>query len=253
MEYTINKLAKLSGVSTRTLRYYDEKGLLVPARISSNGYRIYGQNELERLQQILFFREIDMPLADIKDIITSANFDTATALEGHLSTLLAKQSRLNLLITNVKKSISAVKGETTMSDHEKFQGFKQKLLDENEQKYGKEIREMYGDDLIDKSNAKVNCMTHEQYAEIVRLTSQLNDTIKAAFEQGDPASELAQKMCELHKQWLMFYWPDGTYTSEAHKALAQGYVDDPRFTEYYDKIAVGCAVFLRDAVQIYCR
>jgi DNA-binding transcriptional MerR regulator len=252
MEYTINKLAKLSGVSTRTLRYYDEIGLLVPARVSSNGYRIYGQNEVVQLQQILFFREMDMPLADIKDVVTSADFDTVAALEGHLSALLAKQSRINLLIANVEKSISAVKGETMMSDNEKFEGFKQELLDENEQKYGKEIREKFGDDVIDKSNAKFKGMTKKQHAEIERLSEELNSTIKAAYEQGDPASELAQKMCELHKQWLMFFWPDGAYSSEAHKALAQGYVDDPRFTAYYDKIAVGCAIFLRDAISIYC-
>lgn len=250
MEYTINKLAKLSGISTRTLRYYDEMGLLIPARVSSNGYRIYGQSEVELLQQILFYRELDMPLADIKTIITSADFNMVDTLTNHLSALLAKQSRLNLLIANVEKSIAAAKGELSMNDREKFEGFKQRQIDENEQQYGKETRDRFGDDIVDQSNTKFKGISQQQYSEITLLTEELNSTIKAAFEQGDPASDLAKKMCALHKQWLMFYWPKGTYSLEAHKALTQGYVDDPRFTEYYNKIAIGCAEFLRDAVHI---
>lgn len=77
----------------------------------------------------------------------------------------------------------------------------------------------------------------------------MNEAIKLAFENGDPASELAQKACELHKQWLLNYWND--YSKEAHMALTQMYVDDERFKAYYDKIKLGCAVFLRDAMRIY--
>ena len=94
-------------------------------------------------------------------------------------------------------------------------------------------------------------MTREQYARMEALTQELNDTLKAAFAQGDPASELAQKACELHKRWLCFFWD--SYSREAHLGVTQMYVDDPRFTEYYDKIAPGCAEFLRDAVAIYCK
>lgn len=137
-----------------------------------------------------------------------------------------------------------------MTDNEKFEGFKQKLVDDNEAKYGEEIRTKYGNDSVDRSNAKVKGMTKEQYAEIERLTQEVNETLKAAFEQGDPTSELAQKACELHKRWLCYFW-DG-YSKEAHLGVTQMYVDDPRFTEYYDKIAPGCAVFLRDAVKSFC-
>ena len=91
MEYSINKLAKLSGVSTRTLRYYDEIGLLSPKRISSNGYRVYGQKEVDLLQQILFYRELGVPLDKIKNIIWSKGYDCISALQGHLSALKAKK------------------------------------------------------------------------------------------------------------------------------------------------------------------
>ena len=251
MEYTINKLAKLSGVSTRTLRYYDELELLTPARITSNRYRIYGQKEVDRLQQILFYRELGIPLDKIKLIITTKDFDGTEALQGHLKALLAKREQLDLLITNVERTIKASKGEMIMNDEEKFEGFIQKKIDDNEQQYGEEIRTKYGDDVVDDSNAKLKGMTKEQYAEVEKLSLEVNETLKAAFEQGDPASELAQKACELHKRWLCYFWND--YSKEAHIGITQMYVDDPRFTAHYDKIAVGCAVFLRDAVLIYCK
>jgi DNA-binding transcriptional MerR regulator len=251
MEYTINKLAKLAGISTRTLRYYDEFGLLSPVRISSNGYRIYGQKEIDRLQQILFYRELDVPLEEIKEILFSKDFDGQAALETHLSALLSKRKQLNLLIANVEKTIEAAKGATIMSDQEKFDGFKQKLIDDNERQYGEEIRVKYGDEVVDRSNTRIKGMSKEQFAEVEMLSAEVNETLKSAFEQGDPGSELAQKACELHKKWLCCFWDN--YSKEAHIGVTQMYVDDPRFTAYYDIIAVGCAAFLRDAVLIYCK
>jgi DNA-binding transcriptional MerR regulator len=250
MEYTINQLAKLAGVSTRTLRYYDQCGLLPPKTVRSNGYRIYGEAEVNRLQQILFYRELGVELSEIGRILAEKDFDGLSALQNHLSSLREKRARLDRLIDNVQKSISAMKGETEMTDEEKFEGFKEKLILDNEQKYGGEIREKYGDEAVDRSNAKLKNMTKEQYGELEALTQELNRTLKAAFEQGDPGGELAQKACALHKKWLCFYWDH--YSKEAHRGVAQMYVDDPRFTAYYDAIVPGCAVFLRDAVQIFC-
>ncbi len=251
MEYTINKLAKLAGVSTRTLRYYDELGLLSPARISSNEYRIYGEKEINRLQQILFYRELGVSLEEIRTILASKDFDGLSALESHLSALLARREQMDLLVANIEKTIKTMKGEMIMSDQEKFEGFLQKQVDHNERQYGEEARAKYGDERINRSNTKVLNMSKEKFIELEMLTEDLNESLKAAFEQGDPASELAQKTCELHKKWLCFYWDD--YNKEAHKGVTQMYVDDPRFTAYYDKIAPGCAAFLRDAVAIYCK
>lgn len=251
MEYTINKLSKLSGVSTRTLRYYDEIGLLNPTRVSSNNYRIYGQREVDLLQQILFYRELGVNLEEIKDIVTTSGYDACKAMENHLTALLAKREQLNLMIANVEKSVLALKGEFVMSDKEKFEGFKQKLIDDNEKAYGAEIREKYGDDAVNKSNAKVKGMSKEQYAEVEKLSTEVNDAIKAAFEDGNPAGELARLACELHKKWLCYFWD--SYSKEAHMGLAETYVADERFAAHYDKIAPGCAVFLRDAILEYCK
>lgn len=251
MEYTINRLAKLAGISTRTLRFYDEMGLLVPARVNSNGYRIYGQKEIDLLQQILFYRELNVPLEDIKKLVSSKNFDREAALINHLTALRSKRDQLDTLILNLEKTIKSAKGEIEMNDNEKFEGFKKKLIDDNERQYGAEVREKYGEDTVNASNAKIKGMTKEQYEEVEKLSLEVNETLKAAFEEGDPTGTLAQKACELHKKWLCYFWP--SYSKEAHKGLGQMYVDDPRFTAYYDKIAPGCAVFLRDALLVYCK
>ncbi|NWQ44409.1 MerR family transcriptional regulator [Bacillus sp. EB106-08-02-XG196] len=249
MEYTIQKLASLAGVSTRTLRYYDEIGILKPARINSSGYRIYGQEEVNTLQQILFYRELGVGLDSIKDIVTAPSFDRAKALREHREKHLEKKERLDLLIANVDKTIALTEGRITMSNKEKFEGFKKKMVEDNEKKYGKEIREKYGKESVEASNAKVMNMTEEQYQEVTALAEQLHTTLAEAFKSGDPEGELAQKAADLHKQWLTYYWKE--YSKEAHAGLAQMYVDDERFTAYYDKEQPGTAVFLRDAIHIY--
>lgn len=249
MEYTVQKLAQLAGVSSRTLRYYDEIGILKPARTNSSGYRIYGQQEVNRLQQILFYRELGISLDQIKEIITAPAFDAADALKEHREKLLEKRKQLDLLITNVEKTIASAEGRTTMSDKEKFEGFKKKMIEDNEEQYGKEIREKYGDETVDKSNAKLMNMTQEEHEAVTKLAEDVNTTLAEAMQTGDPAGELAQKAADLHKQWITFYWSE--YSKEAHAGLAEMYVADERFKAYYDKIRPGAAEFLRDAINIY--
>lgn len=138
-----------------------------------------------------------------------------------------------------------------IQDKEKFEGFKQKLLDENEQKYGKEIREKYGDEAVEKSNKHFKGLTQKQYEQGEALRLELEQTLKAAFETGNPAGELAQKACDLHRQWLCVFYP--SYSREYHLGLADMYVSDNRFRANYDKLAPRCTDFLRDAIYIYCQ
>ncbi|MFG6115550.1 MerR family transcriptional regulator [Thalassobacillus devorans] len=249
MEYTVKKLAKLAGVSSRTLRYYDEIGILKPARINSSRYRIYGRKEVDQLQQILFYRELGLELEKIKKIITSSSFDPAQALLDHRRKLLAKRAQLDQLIDSVDKTIAASEGRITMQDKEKFDAFKQRLVDENEKKYGKEVREKYGNNTVEKSNQQVLKMSEAEYEEVQRLEKEMKDELSKGLKTGNPASEAAQKAAALHRQWLSFFWVK--YTLEAHAGIAQMYVDDERFTAYYDDEEPGTAKFLRDAVQIY--
>lgn len=251
MEYTVNKLGSMAGISTRTLRYYDEIDILKPARINSSGYRIYGQKEVDRLQQILFYRELGFGLDRIGEIIDSPDFDGLKALSEHHDKLLEKREQLDLLIANVEKSIASAKGGSRMRDQDKFEGFKKRLIEENEQKYGKEIREKYGKETVEQSNRKVMNMTKQQYDEVNELANQVKTTLAEAFKTGDPSGDIAQKAVELHRQWLSYFW-DG-YTKEAHAGLGQMYVEDQRFKAFYDQEQPGTAEFFRDAIKIYTR
>lgn len=251
MEYTVQKLSKIAGISTRTLRYYDEIELLKPLKINSSGYRIYGQNEVNKLQQILFYRELGISLENIKNIINSPTFDGLNALKEHHSKLLAKRKQIDLLIENVTKTIALKEGKYIMTDLEKFEGFKEKMVDENEKNYGAEIREKYGEDVINESNKKFRNMSKKDYEDWQNLSVEIISKLKKAFETGDASNELSQEVARLHHKWLSYTW--NTYSKEAHAALAEMYIADERFTSYYDKEQPGLAKFLRDSIVFYTR
>lgn len=137
-----------------------------------------------------------------------------------------------------------------MTDKQKFEGFKQSLIDENEQNYGAEARSRYGDEAIAASNAKLKGLTQEQYDEGERLRAAYEEKLKAALETGNPAGESAQEACDLHRQWLCVFYPD--YSKQYHKGLGEMYAGDERFKANYDKMGLGCAEFFRDAINVYC-
>lgn len=252
MDYTINQLAKLSGVSTRTLRYYDQIGLLKPQTVAKNGYRIYGQTQVDMLQQILFYRELAISLAQISNLIYAKDFDKANSLENHLLSLIEKKDRLECLIQNVSKSIASLKGETMMTDKEKFEGFKQHLVADNKEKYGQELKNKYGAATMTMFHDRLLSMTQNDWQMQDSLSGEIASLLQAAITIGNPSCEQAQKACDLHRQWICMFWQDGMYSKEAHQCLGETYVSDSRFQAYYENIAPGCAKFLKDALDIYC-
>jgi DNA-binding transcriptional MerR regulator len=249
MEYTVKQLGDLAGVSGRTLRYYDQIDLLKPGWTNESGYRIYGPGEVDRLQQILFYRELGVDLSTIKDFLDSPDFRGEYALREHHKQLLEKRRQLDLLLQNVERTLAALEGGKPMTDKEKFVGFKETLIKENEEKYGKEIREKHGDETVDASNAKLMGLTEEQFAEMQRLATEIIDSLVIAVDKEDPAGEAGQRIAELHRKWLSFTWKE--YSKKAHAGLAEMYVADERFTAYYDQHKEGAAQFLRDAVVSY--
>ena len=251
MEYGIKELASLTGLTTRTLRYYDEIDLLKPSRIGDNGYRFYNSKELEKLQQIMFYRKRGFELKEIKDILDNPDYDVVKALKEHLSALQKQKNNIDSLIENVKMTLLALEGEYEMADKERFEAFKEELIKANERKYGAEAREKYGDDAVDASNAKLMGMSKEKY-EIFKV---LEEEIKVKLEMAvkgemDPTSEIGREITALHKDWLLMTWK--TYSSEAHKGLSKMYVCDERFTKNIDKYGDGLAQFMSDAMNIYC-
>ena len=251
MEYSINQLAKLAGVSSRTLRYYEQIGLLNPRRTKHNRYRVYGMAEVDRLQQILFYRELGFQLEEIKQILLSKNFHEITALNEHMTALQVKKAQIEKMIDNLQKTIESKRGGFEMSDKEKFEGFKKQLIDENEAKFGKEIREKYGEENVEQSNARMMGLSQAEYEQMEALSIEIKQKLKEAFERGNPSSDLAQEVCDLHRQWLGYTWT--SYSKKAHQGLGQMYVEDERFKANYDAISPGAAEFLYEALKVYCK
>ncbi len=251
MDYTIGELAKLSSVSTRTLRYYDAIGLLKPSHKNPSGYRSYGVKEVDLLQEILFYRELGLSLENIQLLMKNALKDPIEPLRMQLHTLIQKRNQYNQLIETINQTIAYRERKQNMKDEQKFIGLKKSMIDENELKYGKEVRAKYGDKALDASNEKVLNMNQEQYTSLEQLTKDLNETLARAVQTHDPKSQLAMKACSLHQQWIKFYWKE--YNPEAHLNLVKMYTEDPRFMEYYNQIAVGSAPFLYQAMQHYLK
>lgn len=249
MEYSVHELAALSGVSTRTLRYYDQLGILPPKRTNAAGYRLYGRAEVDLLQQILFFREMGFALKEIGRMLQDEQFDRMAHMRHHKKRLLEERARISRMLRTLDKSMKEMQGGEPMQDYEKFEGLKKRLIDENEETYGREVREKYGDAQVDASNKKFQNMNEATYQRAEALAQEILTTLHTAMQSGGPESACAQHACALHKEWLMLYWD--TYTKEAHAGLGRMYVDDPRFAAYYDKEQPGTAQFLCDALQIF--
>ena len=145
MEYSIQALSRLSGVTTRTLRWYDEIGLLKPSRVAESGYRYYGPAEVDRLQDILYYRALGVELARIKRCLDDPSFDRLAALRSHLTALEAERARLEGLIRSVRQTIGAEERKEIMDDKQKFEAFKQRVVDWHQETYGAEARGRYGE------------------------------------------------------------------------------------------------------------
>ena len=153
MEYSIQALSRLSGVTTRTLRWYDQIGLLRPARVAETGYRYYGPAEVDRLRDILYYRALGVELARIRECLDDPSFDRLTALRGHLDALRARQSQLDRLIRSVQEAIRCEERSEIMSDQEKFEAFKAQTMARYEGAYGDEARQKYGDESVEQAKA----------------------------------------------------------------------------------------------------
>ena len=156
----------------------------------------------------------------------------------------------NSLIRTVKQTIRSMKGECEMSDKEKFEAFKQKMIKENEEKYGAEVRQRYGDEEIDASNQKMLNMSQEDWEHFKTLEKEIKESLKNGVLSGIASeSEEAKKIVLLHKEWLKMTWKK--YTKEAHKGIANAYVADERFRMYYDEEVEGCAKLLKAAIEYW--
>lgn len=248
MNYKTSEIAKISGVSARTLRYYDEINLLSPNKVGINGYRIYTDKEVNKLQMILFYREMGMPLEEIRTLISSQDFNREEALSNHLKSLIGKKNALEKMILNVTQTINSQKEGITMTNNEKFKGLES--IAENESKYGDELREKYGDELINEAFEKLRNGSLEDMG---KATVLLNQSLITALKTKDPSSKEAQTACDNHKDLLLMTWANGMYSKESHLALVESFTQDERFSKYYENIEKGMMDFFYKSAKIYCK
>lgn len=240
---TVGETARLTGVSVRTLHYYDEIGLLRPSGASEGGYRLYDGGCLARLQQILFFREIDLPLEEIGRILDSPAFDSRIAMQRHRELLAMKAARLEQLIGLVD---NILKGEIEMD----FKPFDASALQQAKAQYEREARERWGGtQAYAQSEAKTRAYGKADWEEIAAQAEELYCSLAACMGDG-PASPRAQKLVGQWQAHITQYYYD--CTDDMLAGLGELYVADDRFTRSIDRCAPGLAAFLRDAIRVYC-
>jgi DNA-binding transcriptional MerR regulator len=245
--YPVKKLAKLAGVSVRTLHLYDRLGLLKPRTRTEARYRLYGEAELLRLQQILFYKELDFPLQAIKDILDDPAFDFLGALQSHKAALLARRDRLATLLATVDKTIAKLKEESTMMTHEElYEGFPK----EQAEAYRQEAAQQWGTDAVEKSENYLRGMGKEAFARLKAESQEIWTTLIGMAGQ-DPTSEAVQGQVARHYAVIRQFW--GTAGSpdpqaEAYRGLGQLYVHDERYTTIDGQPNPAFAEFMRKAM-----
>lgn len=244
MSFTVKQISVLAGVSARTLHYYDEIGLLKPASYGENGYRYYGEPDVLRLQQILFFKELDFNLEEIKTIIDSPEFDVLHALQAHKAALQRRLTRINHLINTVDQTILHLKGKQAMSEKQLFEGFSE----EKQKQYEQEIRQRYGERAFD-GVTDWNSYSPEQKKKIQAEGQAVYRDLVAQMDKGPASPEVQQIIARWHQHLRYFYEP----SVERLLGLADLYNDHPDFIANFQKIHPDLPEFLRQAIRVYCK
>ncbi|GMB09612.1 DNA-binding transcriptional MerR regulator [Thermolongibacillus altinsuensis] len=249
MHYKVKEVADMAGISVRTLHHYDQIGLLVPDTITPSGYRLYSEQNLERLQQILFFKEMGFRLQEIKHILDHPHFDRKKALQAHREMLIKKKERLEEMIKTVEKTIQSIEGGIQMEKKEMFKGFDMREIEEHQKKYAQEAREKYGKEMVEKVEQRTSTYTKEDWATIKTKTEEIYNRIIARMEYGPEDAQVQEAVAEW-RQLITDYFYECTL--DIFRGLGDLYVNDERFTKNIDQFKKGLAAFLREAIHVYC-
>lgn len=243
MNYTVRQLAKIAGVSIRTIHYYDEIGLLKPAFVKENGYRGYGEAELLKLEQILFFKELEFSLEEIVQIMNASDFDTLTALTDQKKYLELKEAKLKRQIITINKAINTLKGG------EKIMQTSTTTIQDKMEEYKKEAKARWGNtDAYKQSQKRTANWTKADYDRVAADTQSLTKELAVTMDKGFDSPEF-QALVERHHQAIEVFYD---CSPEMYRGLASMYVTDPRFRAFYDKFRPGLAELLHKAINYYC-
>ncbi len=240
----INEVARLTGVTVRTLHYYDEIGLLKPSLVTEAGYRLYDKDALETLQQILFFRELEFPLGEIKEIMTNPNYKKQEALIKHKELLTRKRNRLNKLIQLVDDTME---GASNMS----FKEFDTTDIEKAKKEYAKEVKMRWGNtDAYKESEEKTKSYDGKKW----EMMNAESEAIFQEFEKIKDKEPDCKEARELVVKWQEYITTNFyTCTKEILAGLGAMYVADERFTNNIDRFGAGTAAFMSAAIEAYCK
>jgi len=241
--YTVKELARLAGITPRTLHYYDEIGLLKPSQTGDNGYRYYGEEAVLRLQQILLYRQMELPLEDIRQLMGRRDFDILSALEHHKRDMHKKIEQMQTMVETVDNTILFLKGKMDMDTSQIFKGFSK----EEEEAYAREAEQMYDPETVRKSNKLWKSYSEDEKERILNEASQIYKDMISAMPAGAESS--AAQVCV--KRWrknMDHFW---TPNLEQLVGLSDLYNNDPRFKKNFDQMDPRLAEFFKEAVKIY--
>lgn len=248
MTYTVKQLAKLSGVSVRTLHWYDEIGLLKPAFHGANNYRYYEEKQMLTLQQILFFKELGFNLNDIQKMLVQNDFDNIKALQAHRATLEKDIDRKENLITTIDKTLSHLRGEQTMTDKEFYYGFDSARQKEYEQ-YLVKYHGTAAEDLLITSKKRTAKWDKDEWDNVKNQGDAIHRDLAKAINQGlKPDSDEVQKIIHRHYQMIeRFYNP----SKEVYIGLTELYAQHPDFKQFFEVYHPKMIEFISAAMQLY--
>ncbi|SEJ25389.1 MerR family transcriptional regulator [Demequina mangrovi] len=243
MDLDISAVARITGVTSRTLRHYDAIGLLAPAATGHDGRRRYGEAELVRLQHILVLRELEVPLDTVASIVdTDDPALTAALMRDHHSALLARRDRFDALAETVERTIIRLEKGLPMTADDMFEGF-------DHERYEPEARERWGDDAVEGSNAAWATLGQDgQRAHLAEHGEIAAGIARLAAADVDAGDAEVQALVARHHAWVSLFW---TPDRDAYVGLGRMYADDPRFRATYEKFGDGTAELLRDAIAVY--
>jgi DNA-binding transcriptional MerR regulator len=243
--YTVKQLARIAGVSARTLHYYDEIGLLNPDRNPNNGYRLYPYEALLRLQQILFLRELGLSLDEILVVLDQPGFNLLNALEMHRKALLARQERLAALVQTVDRTINHLKGSIPMDDKQLFEGFSE----EQQAEYAKEAERRWGSQNVKESQKRWASYSPEKKKAVLEEGKAIYLDLIASMPLGPSSPQAQACVARWHQNLRNFYEP----TKEILLGLGDLYNDDPDFNATFVRMHPDLAPFVREAIKHYCQ
>ena len=245
MSHTVGAVARMAGVTVRTLHHYDEIGLLTPSGRSGAGYRRYGAADLERLQQILFYRELGFGLDQIRNVMTDGAADATAHLRRQHALLVDRIGRLQRMAAGVEKAMEAHTLGISLTPEERFEVFG----DFNPDDHAAEVEERWGDtDPYRESKRRASRYTKSDWERIKAEGQAAIERVVHAMQAGLPAgSPEAMEGAEAHRRQIDDAFYPCSY--EMHVGLAEMYLADPRFTATYEKIAPGLAQYLHDAIK----